>query len=180
MADASVRPTKAEDSGEIARIQATVWAAVHHDTLPAELLAEVGSGEAAEQWRLAATAPADPRQRVLTALSDEQVVGFVAVAPAEDPDLDPAHDGELVALCVDPSARGAGHGSRRVNAAAATATEQGMNSLHVWVSPAEADLRVFLAGAGWRPDGARRDLDLRGDGDVVLAQTRLHVSLLES
>jgi GNAT superfamily N-acetyltransferase len=178
MADASVRPAAREDAADIARIQAAVWGAAHGD-LPEDVLDAVGSAEAAEQWAAAASDPPTPRHRVLTALAGDRVVGFAALAPASDPDTVPALDGELLALCVDPAETGHGHGSRLVNAAADLARIDGVAHLHAWLSDGEAELRAFLVGAGWAADGARRRLDLRGDGDVVLDQTRLRTALVE-
>jgi hypothetical protein len=34
-----------------------------------------------------------------------------------------------------------------------------------------------VADAGWAPDGAHRELDLRGDGAVRVKQVRLHTAL---
>ena len=142
-------------------------------------MAEVGSQEAADSWRDAASSPPTPRHRVLTALVGDTVVGFAALAPATDPDLDPSTDHEVLALCVDPAARGAGHGSRLVNAAADLAAGDGVHVLHTWLAPAETGLRRFLDGAGWAPDGAARSLDLRGDGVVVVQQVRLRAALVD-
>lgn len=178
MADASVRPAIADDAADLARIQAAVWAVVHPG-LPDDVLATVGSGDAAEQWRRSAAAPPSPRHRVLTALAGETVVGFAALAPASDPDTIPALDAELLALCVDPAATGAGHGSRLVNAVADLARIDGFHHLHAWLADDEKDLRAFLVGSGWEADGARRSLDLRGDGAVLLDQTRLRTALVE-
>lgn len=179
MADASVRPATPDDAADLARIQAAVWAEVHGADLPADVIETVGSPAAAAQWRDAAAAPPSPRHRVLTALAGEQVVGFAALAPAGDPDTIPALDAELLALCVDPGATGAGHGSRLVNAVADVAREAGFHHLHAWLSPAEARLRAFLVAAGWDDDGAVRSLDLRGDGEVLLDQARLRTALVE-
>lgn len=179
MADVSVRPATAGDAADLARIQAAVWSAVHGDGLPADVVEAVGSAAAAERWGAAAAEPPSPRHRVLTALAGEQVVGFAALAPASDPDTIPALDGELLALCVDPAATGHGHGSRLVNAVADLARIDGVHHLHVWLTDAERDLREFLAGAGWDADGASRSLDLRGDGAVLVDQSRWRTALVE-
>lgn len=178
MADASVRPATPADAGDIARIQAAVWAGVHRG-LPEGVLEAVGSTEAAEQWAKAATDPPSPRHRVLTALAGERVVGFAALAPASDPDTVPSLDGDLLALCVDPAETGRGHGSRLVNAAADLARIDGVAHLHAWLSDGETDLRAFLLGAGWAADGATRSLDLAGDGSVLVDQSRLRTALVE-
>ncbi len=55
----------------------------------------------------------------------------------------------------------------------------GFSALHTWLAAAETDLRAFLVGAGWDSDGAHRSLDLRGDGEVLVEQTRLGAALPE-
>ena len=47
----------------------------------------------------------------------------------------------------------------------------------IWVNAGDDDLRGFLAEAGWAPDGAHRELDLRGDGEVTVKQIRLHTAI---
>jgi GNAT superfamily N-acetyltransferase len=179
MADLGVRLAVPTDADELARIQAAVWAEVHGGGPLDELLEAVASEPAVQQWRDAATSPPSARHRVLTALADDTVVGFAVLAPAVDPDLDPAVDGELLELCVDPPLTGAGHGSRLVNAAADVARDDGFHRLYTWLAAPETRLRDFLTGAGWGADGASRSLDLRGDGEVLVDQTRLGTSLVE-
>lgn len=179
MADASVRPAVPADAAEIARIQAACWQRSYAGVLPEEALAAVGSADSAQTWRDAVASPPSDRHRVLTALAGEVVVGFAAVSPAGDPDLVPRLDAELHALCVDPSRTGAGHGSRLVNASADVLRSAGFDHVHVWVTEREADLRSFLERAGWEDDGARRSLDLRGDGEVLVDQVRLRTTISE-
>lgn len=179
MADASVRPATEDDAPDLARVQAAVWSVVHGDRLPAEVIEAVASPGAVAQWRSAVTEPPSPRHRVLTALADERVVGFAALAPASDPDTIPSLDGELLVLCVDPAESGAGHGSRLVNAVADVAGSDGVQHLHAWLADDESDLRAFLVGAGWAADGATRSLDMLGDGAVLVAQSRLRTALVD-
>lgn len=180
MADASVRPATPDDAVEIARIQAACWRRVYAGLLPDEALASVGSAEAEQSWRDAVDAPPSGRHRVLTALAGDVVVGFAALAPAADPDLLPAVDAELQALCVDPEHAGAGHGSRLVNATADVLRSAGFERIHVWLTGREPELRAFLERAGWADDGARRSLDLRGDDEVLVDQVRLRTSIAET
>ena len=48
-----------------------------------------------------------------------------------------------------------------------------------WVASTNDDLRGFLVGQGWAPDGAFRELDLEGDGAVTVKQVRLHTDLTD-
>jgi ribosomal protein S18 acetylase RimI-like enzyme len=102
---------------------------------------------------------------VLVATAAEQVVGFVAVAPAADPDTRPKPDGEIVVLVVDPAAEGDGHGSRLLNAAADLLRQNGFVRVRVWVPSTDRARKRFLAGAGLRADGASRVLT-NGDDEV--------------
>ena len=180
MADASVRPAAAPEAASIAALQATVWSAVYAGVLPADALAAVGSAEAAARWLAAIEEPPTPRHRVLVALAGDELTGFAAVAPATDPDLVPALDAELVALCVAAERSGQGHGSRLVNAVGDVLRDDGFHHVHVWLAAPEASLRRFLVGAGWADDGARRSLDLHGDGEVLVEQERLRAGLTDS
>jgi GNAT superfamily N-acetyltransferase len=130
-----------------------------------------------EQWRLAVTEPPSPRHRLLVAVAGADVVGFAALAPADDPDLDAATDAEIVALSIAPDRGHEGHGSRLVNAAVDHLRADGFASTHVWLTETDLALRVFLEGAGWADDGARRSLDLHGDGTVVISQLRLGAAI---
>jgi GNAT superfamily N-acetyltransferase len=173
MADVSVRRATPEDASAVGRVQAAVWSVQYVGLLPPDTLAALGSAESVAAWREAVAAPPTPRHRVLVALDGPEVVGFTALAPAGDPDLVPGLDAEVLLLCVDPGRTGAGHGSRLANAGADVARDDGFDHLHIWLSEREAELRTFLEKAGWVDDGARRSLDLRGDGEVLVAQVRL-------
>jgi GNAT superfamily N-acetyltransferase len=156
-----------------------VWARVYAGVLPGEVLAAVRSEAATDTWREAISAPPSPGHRVLAAVAGDQVVGFAALGPGGDPDLDPAVDAEVHALCVDPGRTGAGHGSRLVNASADVLRGNGFAHLFVWLGDAEGELRSFLEQAGWADDGARRRLDLHGDGEVLVEQARLGTRIAE-
>jgi GNAT superfamily N-acetyltransferase len=179
MADVSVRAAAPSDAEAVARVQHAAWRDAYTDLLPEDVLAAVASPEAAERWRQAVTAPPSPRHRVLVALAGPEVVGFTAFGPAEDPDLDAAVDAELHALCVRPDRTREGHGSRLINAAVDHLRDDGFLRAHTWLGSADDVLRGFLVGSGWDADGAHRSLDLRGDGDVVVPQVRLHTGIGE-
>jgi hypothetical protein len=65
-----------------------------------------------------------------------------------------------------------------VNAVADVARLDGVRHLHAWLANDETDLRAFLESAGWAEDGAVRELDLAGDGAVVVQQRRLRTALV--
>jgi GNAT superfamily N-acetyltransferase len=176
--DLRVRPADPADSGSVAAVQAGAWRAAYAELLPAEVLAGLASADAVETWRAAITAPPTPRHRVLVATEDAAVVGFAAMGPATDADLSSA-DAELFEVCVEPAHRGHGHGSRLLNASVDALRSDGFGRAHAWLPSGEpAPGRRFLEAGGWADSGARRALDLAGDGAVVVHQLRLHTSIV--
>ena len=169
-----VRPAVPLDAASIAGVQIRAWQA---GGLTPDVLTAVGARSVEVDWATAVAAPPSPRHRVLVAVADGVVVGFAATAPADDPDSEPSHEGELVALHVDPSHRVAGHGSRLLSASVDGLRDEGCDLASHWVAAADRVTLGFLEGAGWAVDGARRELDLHGDRVTTLAQVRLHTAL---
>ncbi len=176
-ADVSVRTAWTADAPALADVQVRAWRDSYAGLLPAEVLAGLDPDAIAEQWRRSMAKPGDARNRVLVALYRASVRGFAVTGPSTDPDAGPVADGEVVELVVDPGSRRAGHGSRLVQACADTMRADRFTRARVWVASTDDVLRDFLTAAGWGPDGAHRELDLHGDGNVVVKQVRLHTDL---
>jgi len=179
VADSSVRAASPGDADPIAGVQAAAWRATYAGLLPAEVIDDLRSADARDRWRDAIATPPSARHRVLVAVAGVDVVGFAAFGPSEDSDLAAMVDAELIALCVLPDRVREGHGSRLVNASVDHLREDGFLHVRVWLSSGAEDegMHAFLAGAGWAEDGARRELDLHGDGRLVVPQVRLHAAI---
>jgi GNAT superfamily N-acetyltransferase len=178
-ADVSARIAWADDAPAIASVQVRAWRASYADLLPAEVLDALDPEVLAEGWRQALGRPADARNRVLVSLERNLVTGFLVTAPAPDPDCDPVATGELADLTVDPHKRGAGHGSRLLQAGVDTLLADRFTHAVMWLPAADDALRAFLTSAGWGPDGAHRTLDMAGDGATTVKQVRLHTALVD-
>ena len=176
-ADVSVRTAWAVDAEAIAHTQVRAWRRQYAGLLPDEMLSALDTGAFAAQWSEAITRPAEARNRVLVALAGPDVVGFALTAVADDPDADPANDGQVAELVVDPDHQRAGHGSRLLQACADTLRADRFTRATLWATSTDDALRGFLTDAGWAPDGAHRELDLTGDGSVRVKQVRLHTDL---
>lgn len=172
-----VRKAVALDASLIARIQVRAWERGAGTSVPASMLGAMSDRAVEDGWTMAITGPPSRRHRVLVAVSDGVVVGFGATAPAGDPDSEPDHEGEVVALHVDPGQRAAGHGSRLLAACVDNLRDDGCDVAYHWVSDTDEDSRAFLEGAGWAPDGGYRELDLHGDAVTTVGQVRLHTAL---
>jgi GNAT superfamily N-acetyltransferase len=178
-ADVSVRAAWSADAGAIAQVQVRAWRQAYAGILPEEVLSSLDPAAFAAQWSEAVARPAEARTRVLVALDRATVVGFALTAAGDDPDADPAADGQVAEFVIDPDRRRAGHGSRLVQACADTLRADRFSRATIWVTSTDDALRGFLAEAGWAPDGAHRELDLSGDGSTRVRQVRLHTDLTE-
>jgi ribosomal protein S18 acetylase RimI-like enzyme len=178
MSDVSVRVAWADDAEAIAGVQVRAWPEMYGDLLPADAL-PTDPGPLAAAWHRALVAPGDARNRVLVALERNLVTGFLVTGPATDPDCDPVATGELGDLTVDPDKRGAGHGSRLLQAGADTLVADRFDRAVAWLPAGDDATRAFLTSSGWGPDGAHRTLDLLGDGTTTVKQVRLHTSLVD-
>ncbi len=178
-ADVSVRVAWADDAPAIATLQLRAWPELYAGLVPPDAIPSGPEAveAAAEAWRQSMTKPGDARNRVLVALERNTVRGFAVTTPSPDPDSDPIADGELTELVVDPDHTRAGHGSRLVHAAVDTLRADKFVRATTWLATTDDVLRGFLTEAGWGPDGAHRELDLHGDGSVLVKQVRLHTDL---
>jgi ribosomal protein S18 acetylase RimI-like enzyme len=181
-ADAFVRPARAADAADLARIQVACWRAQYSRVMPGPVLDELTSTEAEErfrgQWEAAASRPPTTRHRVLVAVETPEprkrvVAGFASCGPATDTDRWPATDAEMYELDVAPELAGRGHGSRLLNAVADTVRDDGFHTLCAWALESSTGIRSFLESSGWRADGARAGLDMGTTVPVI----RLHVAV---
>lgn len=176
-ADVSVRLAWADDTAAMATVQVRSWRERYADVLPPGLLDDLRVEQFQQAWSNSITRPKEARQRVLVALERATVRGFAATAPSTDQDANPAADGEVAEFVVDPLRRGAGHGSRLLHAVIDTLRSDKFTRAVWWLNATDDDLRSFLVAQGWDADGAHRELDLHGDGSVVVKQVRLHTDI---
>ncbi|MDI2132489.1 GNAT family N-acetyltransferase [Yinghuangia seranimata] len=178
MTDVSVRTARSEDGPALGVVQASAWRAAYQGVLPEVALEPFDPEVLAAGWGHAAAHPPSSRHTVLVACAEAKPVGFAAVVPAQDPDLD--EDAlELTILVVAPAEQRKGHASRLLAAAVEHARGQGAGVLVMWVLEPDAPLREFLETAGWAVDGARRDLELDEHGAQRVRQWRLHTDVEE-
>lgn len=175
-ADVSARLAWPDDAAAIARVQIAAWRDVYRDVLPAEALEALDVDDFAARWLSSLTSPPDARVRALVALEGPHVRGFALVHPSHDPDSDQVADAEVGEFVVDPSHRGAGHGSRLLQACVDTLVADGFSRGVWWLVATDDSMRAFVASSGWEPDGAHRELEAES-GSSTVKQVRLHTAL---
>lgn len=165
-ADASVRTATVNDAPAVGQVQALVWQEAYDGVVPPQVHAAFDPQAFATAWRDSLRTPPEGVHRLLVACAGEQVVGFAAIGPSQDPDAGQT-TGEVTALGVHPMHRHQGHGSRLVNAAVDILREAGAEHVATWCLVEHEGLRGFLTGAGLVPDGAFRDRVVSPDGDTA-------------
>jgi L-amino acid N-acyltransferase YncA len=179
VADVSVREAHPADVPEIARIQIDTWRTAYTSILPAPVLESLSVEAAEPAWAAAVQEPPSPHHHVLVAQEQQWLVGFAALAPADDleeSDPDPDATAQIGPLLVEPRWGRRGHGSRLLAAAVDLARNDGMHRAIAWIPTADSASLDFLSSAGWEADGYARTLET-GAGEV--RELRLHVSLEE-
>lgn len=172
MADASVRPARPADVGEIARIQLSTWRTAYAGLLPPTALEAVTDDVARSQWEDAIGTPPTARHRVLVAVEGPMLVGFAAV----EPDAESAAAGVIGTLLVEPRWGRRGHASRLLAAVVDLARADGWRGMTTWVVDGDAVSAAFYESAGWARDGWVRTLDT---GAGTIQEARLHTSLAD-
>ena len=166
-ADVSVRPARPDDAPAIARVQGTTWRTAYRQVLPAAVLDAWDDAAVTRSWQAAVTSPPSSGHRVLVAREQDTVVGFAAVAGAEDAV-------EVTTLLVEPRWGRRGHGSRLLAAVTDLAAADGHRRLLTWLPETDRASASFYESAGWEPDGWARTLDT---GDTPLRELRWHTVL---
>lgn len=193
MALGYVRPARADEAAEIARIQLSTWRQAYRRLIPRHVLDELDEDWVVQRWRTSIEEPPSPRHRVLVAVEQAEterteqaksayLVGFAASGDADDaalaPEESPTALGPAVAaitdLLVEPRWSRRGHGSRLLAASVDLWRPDGYARAVVWTFEADTVTRAFFGSAGWEPDGVSRALDV---DDLLVPQVRLHTGL---
>jgi len=181
MPASGVRLARTPDVDGIAAVNVRSWRQRFGEVLPEATLAALDPRDLAMVWASGILNPPTPNHRLLVAVEDQDVRGYAAVGPSQDPDAE-SLDGELVAFEVDPDHQRQGHGSRLLAAAVDHARSSGFDSLTVWCPVGDEPRRAFLQSVGWGPDSAFRDIvvgEQADGGDLVAREVRLVVGISE-
>lgn len=176
-----VRLARTPDVDGIAAVNVHSWQQRFRDVLPAATLEALDPRDLAMVWASGILNPPTPGHRLLVAVEEQDVLGYAAIGPSQDPDAAPT-DGELIALEVDPDHQRQGHGSRLLSAAVDHARAGGFDALTVWCPVGDEPRRAFLQSAGWAPDSALRDIvvgEAEDGSDLLAREVRLVVGIAE-
>jgi len=153
----TVRRATAADVEAIAAVHVASWKEAYPGLVPQEYLDALRAEDRVAPWR--ATLETQPWPVVLVLEEDGTMVGFAAVSPTRDDDLDHDAVGEVQAIYLDPSAWGRRQGDVLMKAALDELRAGGFTSACLWMLAVNDRARRFYERLGWAPDGVTKRHD---------------------
>jgi GNAT superfamily N-acetyltransferase len=160
-----VRPATVDDAAAIDRVRFASWRAAYGGLVPESVFDEWDHAALTRRLR---TRLASRTTRGCIAEQDGTIVGFCTYGDSRDDDLPDA--AEVYGIYVHPDAWSAGAGRALLGAAVDAVAGR---PVLLWVLRDNARARRFYQIAGWRPDGASREITI---GGTPLAEVRYRLA----
>jgi GNAT superfamily N-acetyltransferase len=154
-----VRRALPADARAIAEVAVRGWQTAYRGLMPDEFLAGLSVTGREAAWREMLDRDADGGVPAWLAERHGRAVGFASSGPPRDQDV-PLPSAEVYAIYVLPEEWRSGIGRLLLQTTAAHWCERGATELVLWVLEGNAPARAFYEAMGWRPDGARQQLEI--------------------
>ena len=165
----SVRAATPDDALALACIEVTTWQIAYCDLLPDSYLQALSTTGKAEEWRVNLLKHGRRGQkRVLVALDEQAIIGFVRVGTVHEPEP----IGLLYLLYVLPSYWRQGIGSALMQTALRELLELGHTTAFLWVLRDNLRARQFYERGSWRQDGRTTTVEYGGSSLQAICYTR--------
>jgi ribosomal protein S18 acetylase RimI-like enzyme len=169
-----IRFAELRDARAIAEVHVASWQAAYRGILPAEKLDNLSIENRHRQWGLI-LGTAEGTRRNLVCEIEDRVVAFSSFGPNRDPDCEQTKVAELWALYALKEHWGSGCGRALWLKTMQSVRDELMNEIiTLWVLTDNHRARRFYEKAGFRPDGATKDIMLLG---ATLGETRYRRAL---
>lgn len=163
----TVRPAAESDAEALARLHERCWSISYAGIADPTWLTRRPFADRVQDW--VGLCRGDVAELWVACGDDDRVAGFVAAGPSRDADA-PEGTGEVIALYVDPSKQGDGHGSALLERAIEELREEGMTRATLWTLEGNAKARRFYAKHGWKPGGGRKEHRSLGAHEIRYAR----------
>jgi GNAT superfamily N-acetyltransferase len=165
----SVRVATPGDVPVICQINVQSWQAAFRGLFPDEFLDSLDPKD--REPAFAERLTGDPPHHAAVAI-DGEVVGFVALGPPDDEDLNANRVLELWGLYVDPDRVGTGTGRILMDHAIDHLRAGGWDYAILWTLRHVDRTRRFYEAAGWYPDGEEKTWEIPKGNAVSLVRYR--------
>lgn len=154
----SVRPAMVGDAAEVARIHVETWRHAYKGIVPDSYLDGLSVERRAEFW--GKTLSESTAGTLVAADARGHVVGWASFGVSRDEDGRGL--GEVYAVYLQAADWGKGIGRELMAAAERGLAEQGFSVFTLWVLELNSRTRRFYEKGGYKPDGAKKIVNLGG------------------
>jgi ribosomal protein S18 acetylase RimI-like enzyme len=152
----NIRPARVDDAPLLARVHVDSWRAAYRGLVPDSSLQRFGYQWREESFRRSLATGAEETYLVQV---EGQVVGFLTLGAARDPDLDVSRTGEIWGIYVSPGYWRKGIGKRLAEEAERILKSRGYQDAVLWVLEGNQQARRFYEAMGFALNGESRDVD---------------------
>ena len=152
------------DAAVLEGIRVAVWRTAYRGIVPDSVLDRLDAAGGQEQFRRFL---ASGGGETYVVEHEGQSVGFVAVGPSRDPDLDASTTGEIWGIYLSPDRWRRGVGTRACRTAEARLRDRGARTTVLWTFEGNHAARRFYETRGFTLDGAKRTIDVGQELPIV-------------
>lgn len=160
-----IRAATLEDKRAVSQVHVRSWQVGYQGLIPDDYLRAMTPQSREERYTFGSDDPTDPLTMV--AVDREVICGFATVGVARVDDR--LHEGELLALYVDPAYWGRGFGRRLIAHARGLLCSMDVTTAVLWVLKGNQRAIQFYERDGWSSVGATREENV---WDVVVDELR--------
>lgn len=153
----NIRKAVPDDALGIAKVQVNSWRSAYQGLLPDDRLANMDYIRSAERFRDSITSELET---IYVAEDDASIVGFLAIGPCRDPEVDITVTGEVYALYLVPEYWRKGIGRVMSSTADRLLLSGGYSYAVLWVFEGNERARLFYEAMGFAADGATKVLNM--------------------
>jgi ribosomal protein S18 acetylase RimI-like enzyme len=165
-----IRPATIEDSGTLSNLHVKTWQTAYSGIVPASVLNGMDVARRTEQFRRAITTQ---QEETYVLLLNAEMVGFLTLGAARDPDLDASTMGEIWGIYILPDHWHRGFGSRLVQYAESVLGDRHYQQIVLWVLAANQSARSFYESWGFSPDGMTKTIPWHPPTTAIRYRKRL-------
>ena len=153
----NIRRAQENDAPLLAKVHVDSWQAAYRGLVPDSSLQGFTYQWREEYFRQSLATNAEETYLVEV---DEEVVGFLTLGAARDPDLDVSRTGEIWGIYISPDYWRKGVGKRLVEEAERILKSRGYENAVLWVLEGNQQARWFCKAMGFSLDGESKSVNL--------------------